>query len=337
MLGVLLAAWVGVAAFVPQGWMADDLARLEHSEVLRALVPWGLTDVAHSPWLYALLALIAGNWVAMVVQQVASRREQGPEGEATPAVELKAPFPEHAALQTRDGLEPMLGRPSIERVEGSKVVLGWDLARGARLAPAVAHLGLVLLMVAAALASSPPPTEHAMARALLRVRDVATGSEGMFDLVKGDERQLFQNPASYELRYYVPDRLGLGPAIQLMRTEPNRAPSLDGLFWVYLNAPPALEAEHRGGEVVFTPLSMGIGPAPGWGIASRPEGVLLLAALALFGLGLARLGRPEGWLEVTVDGRQVRLTGYAASDEERTILERRMPAWAAAAEWSLDT
>lgn len=311
LLGIALAVLVSISAFVPQGWLATRLAGLEHSESIRTLYVYGLTNVAESPWLLALGALLVGNLVAVLLRLVRARRAAPDDAvlaRAAPcAIELDAPFPERAVEQVRSLLARLFGRPVTERVEGARVLLAFETAPRARLTPLTTHAGLVLLLLGAVLSTRPPPPSRSMVRTVLEVRDSRSPAVGTFDLAEDEVRSFFQWRAEHVIRDYAPQKDGLGPAIRMERIDPELRRVED--FWVYLNAPPGFDARHRKGEVSIIAKEMGLVPRPGAGLASRPEAVLLLLGLGLLGLGALELGRPDGRLVVEAEGRRVRLAG----------------------------
>ena len=154
-------------------------------------------------------------------------------------------------------------------------------------------------------------------------------SNYLFDLAQDEERTFFQWRARYTIRDYTPQKDGLGPAVRVERIDPDQRSMED--FWIYAEAPAGFDARHRAGEVAISARSMGLVPRPGAGLASRPEGVLLLMGLGLLAIAALELGRPHGRLLVEAEGRSVRLAGvphreqdasFAAAFEKWTLLAR---------------
>lgn len=313
LLGIVITAFVGLAAVIPQGNRAIELLSLDGAEGLRGLAAYGLTDVFTSSWLRALGVLFAGNILAVILTAFWERgygRVQAAMPKAAPhQVELSTSLPERAVESLRETFRAALGSaPLEEQVEGSRVVMVFDTNRVARLAPLLAHLGLVLLVVGAGLASRPPPPSRTMVRGEFRVLDSATGTVGHFDMGQGEAFEFFQWNARYTIRDYLPSKGRLGPAVRFEETDPGgKRPPRD--FWVYLNAPPGFDQRHRRGSVAIEADWIGMVPAPGAGMASSPAMVLVLAGLGLLLIGAFSGQRAEGRLWVEADGDRVRVVG----------------------------
>ena len=336
-LGIALATLVGVSAFVPQGWLAVELAGLERTEGIRNLHAWGLTNIAYSPWLSALCCLIVGNFIAVGLRIYGERTGQPADGaknleNAHHKIEVSAHEPEHAAEQVRHVLNSALGRPIQESVRGSTVTLTYETAPRALMSPLMTHLGLVLLLVGAVFASRPAPAKRSVVRAELKVTDTRTGSVGIFDMAQFENRTFFQWPFDYSIQNYVQQKDGLGPAIQMRRLDDQRRQV--SVFWVYLNAPPHFDARHRRGAVKIEARSMGITARPEAGMASRTESVLLLLGLGLLAIGTLELGRPVGQLVVRTDGRKVKLFGLPSTQGDKKFAFS-FKKWAQLAQWAV--
>ncbi|MBX2813352.1 MAG: cytochrome c biogenesis protein ResB [Myxococcales bacterium] len=336
--GMLLSVLVAVSAFVPQGWQAVQLAGLEHTETIRELYAWGLTDIATSYWLYGLGCLILGNLVAVGIRAISTERQRSAVEvdvkRAPHHVTLETPQPERAVEGVRNLLASTLGRPVRESVQGARVTLAFDTAPQAFLSPLLTHAGLVALLVGAVLANRPAPPQYSVARAKLEVRDSQTGRVGRFDLATQEVRQFFRWPASYSIVNYSPDRDGLGPAINMQRVD-QQARRMDS-FWIFLHAPAGFDARHRKGEVSIAATEMGMVPRPGAGMASRVESLLLLVGLGLLGIGVRELGRPAGELVVKTDGRYIELFGLPTQSNDgrfSSAFER----WTLLTRWVLTT
>ena len=309
-LAMAMAALAMVAAVVPQGAAALELARYEHSSDVQNLVVWGLTDVFGSPWLKALMILLAGNILAYLASRRWSRWRATaviPERTAEDT-KIEVARPEQAVETLRETFRGLLGAPpAAEKVDGARVTMAFRAGAEAGLAPLWVHLGLVLLVGGAAWASQPPPRDKMAVRALLDVKDSRTNTVGVFDLVQGETRQFFQWRAQYILRDYAPSKSGLGPAIRIERLFPDQQRRDD--FWVYRDAPGDFDARHRKGFVAITARKLGLVPVPGAGLASSGAAVLLLLGLGLLLYGAMAGSQAEGQLWIDVDGREVRLAG----------------------------
>lgn len=337
-LGILFSILVGITAFVPQGWLAVEAARLENMASLRDLYAWGLTDVARSPWFFGLSVLLVANLAAVALRSLLAKRalpDDATLASAAPhSATVDAPWPERAVEGVRTALTRSFGRPTTERVDGARVLMAFDTAPRARFTPLVTHLGLVLLVLGAALSTRPANRTESLVRATLVVKDTRGGSVGRFDLAQDEVRTFFQWRSEYLVRNYVADRNGLGPAIRMERRDPEERRMED--FWVYLDAPAGFDARHRAGQVSIEAKRMGLAPKPGKGLASRPEAVLLLLGLGLLALGARELGRPDGRLIVQTEGRQVRIAGVPRRAGD-TRFGAAFDRWTALTKWSVES
>lgn len=345
-LGVVLAGLVLVAAWVPQGWMAERLAGFEGSETLRMLFSAGLTNVATSWWLGGLLILIVGNFVSVVLRVALSSTASAPLGrDAGAPLEstVTSQAPERTVEAVRNAFATLFGRPTVEKVEGPRVVLVYETAPRARLSPLIAHLGLVMVLVGTALAAQPAPFARSMVRAKLKVKDTQTPSVGIFDMAQDEVKTFFQWPSEFAIRAYTPSKDGLGPAVRIQRT--NTEQRRVDEFWVYLDAPEGFDANHRvgldgpvqnrRGQVVIEALEMGMVPRPGQGWTARPEAILLLAGLGLLVLGVIELGRPDGQLVVDIEGRDLRVAGWPRHTSDARFVSA-FPRWTGVAQWAVE-
>lgn len=308
-LGAALAALVAVSVVVPQGWIAVELAGLDEASGLRQAYRWGLTDVAHSPWLYGLLVLLGVNLAAGIIRVlIAPSRSTASTSEAR--VEIAARRPERAAEALRLALGRWLGRPVEEAANGPRVRMVFETAPRARWVPLVLHCGLGLLLVGAVLAARPAERADSLVKAEFVVRDANSPSLGFFDVAQNEERQFFGSPNAHTIIGFDPDRRNLGPAVWVAMTDASGR--LIDRFWVYRDAPPGFDARHRRGAVAITATRMGYGAKPGHGLVSTWASVVLLVGLGLLGIGLLDLGRPEGLVVVEADGATVWLDGVAA-------------------------
>lgn len=305
-LVILLAGLVAVSAFVPQGSDALELARDVNATTLHRLAALGLTDVFGSAWLRALGVLLFANMVGVVLSAtLGDRREERVRAPAkTPhSVELVAALPEQAVEGLRDTLRRLFGAPLGERAEGSRVTMVFDTSAGGRLASLLTHLGLIVLMMGAGVASRPlDKSVRTMGRAILAVKDVSSGKVGTFDMVAGEAIQFFRWPARYTLRGYVPSLESLGPAARLERVDERGQRES---FWVFARAPSGFDERHRKGEVAIEARWMGFIAPPGQGLGSSTGALLLLVGLGLLAFGALAGRRVEGRLWVTADGERV--------------------------------
>lgn len=316
-LGLLLAATAVVAAIVPQGVEALALAREGHATTLHTLAAWELTDIYASDLFRALMALIGGNLAAVVLTAAMARRAAPAlDPPAAPAVvhDVIAPRPEHALELTRAVLSSHLGLPVLERAEGAKSKLVFDVGRRAHLGPALAHAGLMFLVLGAGLYAA--RSGQGVPRVVVDITDLGNGNTGRFDIVAGEPFTFFQRTERYTLRDYVPSREGLGPAVRFERD------SQDGgrEVWVYARAPRGFDARHRKGEVAFEPVWMGWSPLPGRGLSGSPLAALMLGGLTLVGLGIGTTRRARGRVWTEVDGDRIVIRGQG--DEALGVVVR---------------
>lgn len=314
-LSFALAAIVLASALIPQGWLAVEQLGAQPSETLRWAYRLGLADVSHAPLFWGLVALCAGNFAAMVlVRSFGSRGDV--EGTKAPLQgQLESAKPEQAPLQTRQLLAAVLGPPIKEVVEGPSVRLLFETAPRARWMGLTLHAGLVLLMVGAVLASSPPNKTDMVVKATLVAKDAKSNALGYFDLAQREERNFFFHPDVYVLRGYEANALGLGPAVIMQRFDPRTGQS--GRFRVFQDAPPGFDAKHRRGQVGLTAVSMGYAARPGFGLTSRGEAVLALIGFALLLVAAMEVGRPQGFVEANILGRTVSLKGWFQPGDQR--------------------
>ncbi len=321
-LAILLALLAGVAAVVPQGREAMALMRLPHTEQLQELAAWGLTDLFETAWVRALGVLILANVLAVTVRVLKRDRVDqdfgvAPAG-APHTVELASTTPEIAVEQLRESFRAVLGSaPTDERVDGARVTMSFSTSPSADMAPLLAHLGLIALVVGAGLAAQPVPLVNTMVSAVLEVKDSRTQTVGLFDMVQDESRQFFQWRPRYFLRNYAATKDGMGPAVRIEKVIDDTK-RIDE-FWVYLNAPEGFDEKHRQGFVAVKARSMGRRPTPGKGLSQSSAGLLLLAGLGLLMIGLATGSRADGRLWIDVDGDKVRLIGVPARAGDRAF------------------
>lgn len=319
LLVIAFAALVAVAAFVPQGNEALELAREPGALTIHRLAAWGLTDLFSSPWMYALAVLLAANLLASAMSTLLRGKSEAmlrvPK-DAPHADELSAAEPEHAALALRELFRSGFGTPVSEGSDGSRVTMVFDTAPTGRLAPISVHLGLIVLVLGAALVGRPVDPERALPRAKLYVRDTSTNKEGFFDMVAGESYQFFTWPARYTLNAYFPSYEGLGPAIRMERVE-DRGRRED--FWIFQRAPEGFDQRHRKGEVAIRAAWMGLVAPPGQGMASQPGAILLVLGIGALAFGALAGRRPEGRVWLEADGDRVRIIGVPRSAEDASF------------------
>jgi hypothetical protein len=340
LLAIVLALLAGVAAVVPQGWEAVEIARLPHATAIHSMIRWGLTDVFESAWIRALGVLLAVNVAAVVYRRrLGQAAESGmidPPKSAPFAESLKASLPEIAVESLRERFRTsMIGAPAAEKVEGSRVVMMFETARRAELAPLFAHLGLVLLVVGAGLSVQPPLRNKSVVSAILNVTDSKTGTVGSFDMQSGEMFQFFEWRPKYVVRDYVVDKNGLGPAIRMEQVFPDN----DGRtsdFWVYQNAPKGFDKRHRRDVVHIEAKRMGVIALPGTGLASRPGSFLMILGLGLLVYGALSGNRAQGRLWLEADGEDVRIVGVPAHAGDPSFA-RGFQRWSLLARASLET
>lgn len=317
LLATLLAIFAAVAAIVPQGSAAIELVQFEEAVDLRRLATWGFTAVFESAWIRVVGVLLVANVLSVVLRGMNTRAEENletPSGAPLEA-ELEAPLPERAVESLRVNLRAALGTaPAAEKIDGAKVTMVFDTSPRGEIWPLVAHIGLVLLVVGAGLLVTPAPRSKSVVRAMLKVTDSKTGSQGFFDMAQGEPIKFFQWRTDFVIRDYVASKNGLGPAIRIERFDPGGQRRSD--FWVYRDAPASFDKLHRRGFVSIEAISMGLQAAPGYGLSSKPMSVLLLLGLALVVLGAMGSGRAAGRLWVEAEGDRVRLLGVPRTKDD---------------------
>lgn len=310
-IALAMAGLAVLAAVIPQGPEALTIASYEHSDTIQGLAAWGFTNVFQSAWMKALWVLLAGNVLAVVLSvQSGFGADSALElpDRAAEETKLEVDRPESAVETLRETFRSVLGAaPRSEWVDGARVTMAFDAGARAGLAPLWAHLGLILLVVGAAWASTPPPQAKTAVRAVLEVRDSRTNTTGLFDMVEGETFQFFQWRARYIVRDYAASKDGLGPAVRIERLFPDQQRRDD--FWVYAGAPPEFDARHRRGFVAVVAKKIGLLPVPGAGLASSSAATLLLIGFGLLLYGAAVGQGAQGRLWVDVDGKTVRLAG----------------------------
>lgn len=319
LLVIVLAAFVAIAAFVPQGREALELARDPNATMMHQLAAWRLTDIFDSAWMHALAALLVANLAAMALATFLRERSDDhlrPPSNAPLTEELRPEEPEHAAMTLRELFRSGFGVPVKEDVEGARVTMVFDTSQSGRLAPMATHIGLIVLVLGAALIGRPVDNDRSIARAFLDVRDTRTGKVGDFDMVAGESFTFFQWPSKYSLRFYVPSYEGLGPAIQIARSDNQ---GRQEAFWVFQRAPLGFDKRHRNGEVEIVARWMGLVPPPGQGLANQPGAILLVFGLGLLVFGSMSGRRPEGRLWLEADGDRVRFLGVPRARADRAF------------------
>lgn len=314
-LAILLASVAAIAAIVPQGRDALELLELPHTDQLQVLAAWGLTDLFQSAWVRAIAVLIAGNVLAVTLRALRRGSVETDFGvapaRAPHSVELASPTPETAVEDLRATFRDTFGgAPTDERVDGAKVTMSFVTNSSAELAPLMAHLGLIAMVVGAGMSVEPVPIDQSVVRALLEVKDSKTQTVGMFDMVQDESRQFFQWRPRYFLRNYAASRNGMGPAVRLEKVIDDTK-RIDE-FWVYLDAPPYFDERHRKGLVSVRALSMGWSPRPGKGLSQSSGGLFLMAGFGLLLIGAFGGSRAHGRVWITVDGDRVRIVGVPA-------------------------
>jgi hypothetical protein len=339
-LAIVLALLAGVAAMVPQGWAAVELARLAHATQIQEMVRWGLTEVFDSAWIRAVGVLLLVNVAAVVYRSRMTDRADDvvldPPRSAPHAEHLTAPMPERAVETLRETFRSLMrAPPTAEKVEGSRVVMMFETAKRAELAPLLAHLGLVLLVIGAGLSVKPPPRSKSVASAVLAVTDSRTGTVGTFDMVSGEVFQFFQWRPRYVIRDYVIDKNGLGPAIRMEQSFPDQENrTVD--FWVYQNAPKGFDARHRKDVVAIEAVRLGITALPGNGLASQPASFLLIFGLGLLCFGALAGSRARGRVWLEADGDAVRIVGVPEHAGDPSF-ERGFARWSLMARATLES
>ncbi|MBI2377611.1 MAG: hypothetical protein HYV07_26655 [Deltaproteobacteria bacterium] len=327
LLVISMSLATGIAAVVPQGDGAIELARDPGANTLHTLFALGLTDVFDSAWVKVIGSLLAGNIVMILVR----RRHEGglgltetPPSGAPLAAELRADKPEHAVEILREAFVSRVGLPRFETAKGPRVSLVFDSGAGASFAPLVTHLGLLVAVLAAGLEVSTVDPKDTAPAAILRVTDPTSGIAGHFNMVAGEPFQFFQFSARYILKDYVSNRGGLGPAVRVERTGQGAREASS--IWIYAKAPEGFDQRHRGGEVHIEAESMGMRPVPGKGLTRKPTGALLLLGFALVAFGALRGQAASGRLWVVADGASVTIVGEPTVAGDRDF-ERRFEQW----------
>lgn len=334
-LVILVGAATLLTVVIPQGAEALEMAKSPAATRLHELIGWGLSDVYASPWMRALLALAAGSFVL-----VASRYWNGelrglpvePPKRALHEQALEAKEPEHALESLRAVYLRRFGAPAAQKVEGSRVVLAFDVGRGSQSAPLLSHLGLLVMVLGAGWYASESSKELGLVRAELEVRDSKGGVTGYFDMAKGESFQFFQWPSTYVIKGFERDFKGLGPMLIMEQRAKDQPQGIT--FPIFKNAPPGFDARHRDGQVQIRALRMGYVPAPGLGLATSPFGAVMLLGLALLFVGAMLGQRARGRLWLEVDGERVRLAGVPALKGDPDF-GRQFQRWALTAEATL--
>ncbi|MBI4816302.1 MAG: cytochrome c biogenesis protein ResB [Deltaproteobacteria bacterium] len=326
-LVILMSIAAGIAAVVPQGAIAVDLAREPTATTMHTLFAYGLTDIFGSAWVKVIAALLLGNVAAILVRRrydAKAALTETPPRDAPLSLDLRAERPERAVELVRGALSARVGPPRLEVAEGSKVALVFDSGSGVAAAPLVTHLGLLVAVMAAGIEVSTMNPKDAAPAAVLLVTDSTNGTLGRFNMVAGEQFEFFQFSAKYVLREYVRSRGNLGPAIRIERIA--RGQREGPSFWVYENAPKGFDQRHRAGEVFIDVESSSLKPLPGKGLTGKPTGALLLLGFALVAFGALRGQGASGRLWVLAEGAQVKLVGEPDVEGDRDF-ESRFESW----------
>ena len=335
LLVLLVSGATLLTVAIPQGAEALEMAKSPAATRLHELIGWGLSDVFRSPWMRALLCLVAGSFVATLYRAWPRTRAGLPvePPEAAPHErELEAPAPETAVEALRGVYLRRFGAPSAQDVDGSRVVMAFDVGQGSKTAPLLSHLGLLAMVLGAGLYASEASRERGLVRAFLEVKDSRSGVTGYFDMAKAEPFEFFQWPSSYVIRSFDRDFKGLGPMIVMEQRPKDQQQGIS--FPIFKNAPPGFDARHRDGQVEIRALRMGFEPAPGAGLADSPLAALMLGGLALLILGATLGQRARGRLWLDDEGRRVRLVGVPALEGD-VDFERQFQRWALTAESTL--
>lgn len=322
LLAIAMALVAGMAAIVPQGWVAVEFARVENATRMQSLAAWGLTDIFDSAWIKALASLLVMNVVAVVLRSFLTGKKEEEDATAPDKAPLEehlvAPLPERAVEALRETFRAALrSAPLKEKVEGSRVTMLFETSRRAELNPLLAHLGLVLLVVGAGLSMRAPAMGNANVHAIMDIQENKTGTVGRFDMAGGESFQPFRTRAKYTVRDYVSDKKGLGPAVRVDMTMTEPVQRLE--FWVYLNAPPNFDQKHRKDAISFRAVEIGMEAVPGHGLSSRPASFLMIAGLGLLVFGAFAGSRPQGKLWLEADGDKVRLAAIPQHSEDEAF------------------
>lgn len=330
-LVILVGAVTLLTVVIPQGAEALEMAKSPAATRLHELIGWGLSDLYNSPWMRALLSLVAGSFILVLSRSWTSDLRGlpvEPPKRAAHEEELEAKEPEHALEDLRAAYVGRFGAPAAQAVDGSRVVLAFDVGRGSQGAPLLSHLGLLLMVLGAGWYAAESSKELGLVRAELEVKDSKGGVTGYFDMAKGEPFQFFQWPSTYVIKGFERDFKGLGPMLIMEQRAKDQPQGIT--FPIFKNAPPGFDARHRDGQVEIRALRMGYVPAPGLGLATSPFGALMLLGLALLFIGAALGQRARGRLWLEVDGGRVRLLGVPvlAGDPD---FERQFQRWTLAA------
>jgi hypothetical protein len=302
-----LGLWVLFAATIPQGWRAEELLRFDRYAPLRTWARWGLTEGLAAPWVGALAVLGVGALLAHALQplRLAGQRRR---------FDLTSPRPERAPEDLQPKLRPWLGVPVLAETKGART--RWTFRSRSDRSSLPLHVGVGLILLGALAALEPAPRSVTVARAVLQVRDRASGAVGRFDLVQGEERSFFRSPRTVRLVGYVPDRKGLGPALRFESTDPNTRRT--EAFWVYEDAPVGFDARHRQDAVGMRILDLRLQPRPGTrfqeGVSALAPWLLLLGMVSL-GIGVLGVGRPGGRWTVDFVGPRITVTAEPAEGQ----------------------
>lgn len=335
LLVLLVALATLLTVVIPQGAEALEMAKSPAATRLHELVGWGLSDVYNSPWMRALLSLVAGCFVAVVYRSWGRTRRAlpvEPPHRAPHEQELEAKEPEHALESLRAQYIRRFGAPAAQAVEGSRVVLAFDVGQGSQSAPLLSHLGLLAMVLGAGWYASESSRELGLVRAELEVKDSSSGVTGYFDMAKGESFQFFQWPATYMIKSFERDFRGLGPMLVMEQRAKDQPQGIT--FPIFKNAPPGFDARHRDGQVQIRAVRVGYVAAPGTGLADSPLGALMLGGLALLCIGAMLGQRARGRLWLEVDGERVRLSGVPAFAGDPDF-GRQFRRWALTAEHAL--
>ncbi|MFO0724999.1 MAG: cytochrome c biogenesis protein ResB [Myxococcota bacterium] len=335
LLSALMSAFALGAVFIPQGKLAEDLARYAEIADLSSAAAFGLTDIYRSPWFYLVLVLIAGNALALLLRERFERSAPPPDtapADAPLRASVHSARPERALDELRAALEPTLGSPGRANVDGAKVELRYDAGSFSRRAPILLHFGFVSMVLGAGLYAIEENGEGGIAHGIFEILDRQTHTTGHFDLVAGEAFTFFQYPTQWMLRDYVPAQGVMGPAVRFDRMGSNNEPPRE--VWVYLNAPPGFDERHRQDEVAITAVSMGLSSIPGRGLSASSGAPLIALGLALAVLGIFAQAQAAGSLFIRLNGDEVELLAVPES-KQRERFERSFQVWKSKVERAL--